>query len=542
MVSEHSNTGQHPDDLTLLDPSVQASADLTGGSRSLDDFVTLGLWQVLRRHAWRWRDVTIMTHDLGLIRKPFNKAVLVRLLGRRQCWLEDEHGGRVRITILRLLRLFGRRMHAVLLGAKGRRSILRRLAELETTPVHHHSYGDYPPLYLRTDLVFGMVAGGSVTHISGVLNQLHELVGPVRMVTTDVIPMVSQDIGVSVVRPDSRLGDVPELNALLFNEQFERRVMAILGDERPRFIYQRYSVNNIAGLLLAERLQVPLVLEYNGSEVWINRHWGKVLDDEDTAVRLEQLNLSHAALIVVVSDVLANELQGRGVATERILVNPNGVDPQCYRPDIPTGKLVRRYALEDRKVIGFIGSFGPWHGAQVLVQAYAELLRRNPGLRGQVRLMMIGDGQLMPQVQAEIAQAGLEPDVILTGRVAQAEGPEYLAACDVLVSPHVPNSDGSAFFGSPTKLFEYMAMGRPIVASDLDQIGDVLVHEQTALLVPPGDPVAIAAAIERLLDDPPLTQSLASNARDTALRKHTWRRHTDRILARLDELVDASAG
>lgn len=542
MADMHSSTGHHPNDLVLLDPSVQTSAEPAAGTRSLDDFVILGLWEVLRRHAWRKRDVTIRTYDLGLIRKPFNKAVLVRLLGRRRCWLEDEHGARLQITVVRLLRLFGRRMRAVLLGARGRRRFLRRLAELEAAPVAFYPCGDAAPLYLRTDLVFGMVAGGSVTHISGVLNQLHELVGPVRMVTTDRIPMVSPNIDTTVVRPDSRLGDVPELNALLFNEQFERRVLAILGDERPRFVYQRYSVNNIAGLLLATRLRVPLVLEYNGSEVWINRHWGKVLDDEDTAVRLEQLNLAHAALIVVVSEALAEELRGRGVVTERILVNPNGVDPQRYRPDLSPGSLRERYGLEGQRVIGFIGSFGPWHGAEVLVGAFARLLGTKPELRGQVRLMMIGDGQLMPQVQAAIADAGLDDEVILTGRVAQAEGPDYLALCDVLVSPHVPNSDGSAFFGSPTKLFEYMAMGRPIVASDLDQIGDVLEHEQTALLVPPGDPDAIAAAILRLLGDPALAGYLGGNARNVALQRHTWRRHTDRILARLDELTDAPAG
>jgi glycosyltransferase involved in cell wall biosynthesis len=542
-------------DLILLDPSVQTSAQSTSCTRALDDFVTLGVKQVLRRHAWRQRDVAIRTHDINLIRKPFNKAVLLRLLARRRCWLEDESGSRLQITLFELVRLFSRRVRAFFVSVRGRGGFLDRLTELESSTVAGHRYGDGSPLYLRTDLVFGMVAGGSVTHIAGVLNQFDELVGPVRMVTTDLIPTVSPEIDTVVVRPDSRLGDVPELNALLFNEQFERRVLEILGAERPRFIYQRYSVNNIAGLLLAARLQVPLVLEYNGSEVWINRHWGKVLDDEDTAVRLEQLNLSHASLIVVVSEVLAEELRARGVATERILVNPNGVDPQRYRPDIPTGVLRQRYrpdiptgvlrqryALEGQTVIGFIGSFGPWHGAHVLVEAFARLLGDQPELRGQVRLLMIGDGQLMPQVQAAIAQAGLDSEVILTGRVAQAEGPEYLALCDVLVSPHVPNPDGSAFFGSPTKLFEYMAMGRPIVASDLDQIGDVLAHEQNALLVSPGDPDAIAAAILRLLGDDRLAARLAFNARDAVLQRHTWRRHTDRILARLDELVDAHAG
>ena len=120
----------------------------------------------------------------------------------------------------------------------------------------------------------------------------------------------------------------------------------------------------------------------------------------------------------------------------------------------------------------------------------------------------------------------------------QADGPAHLAACDILASPHVPNPDGSAFFGSPTKLFEYMAMGRPIVASALEQIADVLSDEETALLVPPGDIDALANALLRLIDTPALGRRLGANAREAALQRHTWQRHTQRILARLEKLVD----
>lgn len=529
---------QHDRDLVLLDPSVQGPATAPGAVLPLDDFVALGLVRLLLRHAWRHRDVSIRTYDVELIRKPFNKAVLVRLLARRRCWLEDESGATRPITVARLLHLLLRRVRAGLSTGSRRRAFFERIARLESAVPARHGYGDAPPLYLRTDLVFGVVAGGSVTHISGVINQLDALVGPVRMVTTDLIPLVSTAIETHVIRPDSRLNDVPELNALLFNEQLERRVLDKLDGRRPRFIYQRYSVNNVAGALLAQALQVPLVLEYNGSEVWINRHWGKVLADEESALRLEVLNLKHAALVVVVSQVLADELHARGVPAQRILVNPNGVDPDTYRPDIAAGPLRQRLGVDGQTVIGFIGTFGPWHGAAMLVDAFARLLSDRADLRPTVRLLMIGDGQQLPQVRRAIADAGLASSVILTGRVPQTLGPEYLAACDILVSPHVPNPDGSAFFGSPTKLFEYMAMGRPIVASRLDQIGDVLTDGVDALLVPPGEPDVLANAIARLIDAPALAQQLASRARAAALERHTWKRHTERILQTLQGLVD----
>jgi glycosyltransferase involved in cell wall biosynthesis len=117
--------------------------------------------------------------------------------------------------------------------------------------------------------------------------------------------------------------------------------------------------------------------------------------------------------------------------------------------------------------------------------------------------------------------------------VPQAETPELLAACDLCVSPHVPNEDGSPFFGSPTKLFEYLASGRAVIASDLGQIGEVLEHDRNAWLVPPGDAVALADALVRLADDPALRRRLGDAGRDDACRRFSWTAHVERILERL---------
>jgi len=122
---------------------------------------------------------------------------------------------------------------------------------------------------------------------------------------------------------------------------------------------------------------------------------------------------------------------------------------------------------------------------------------------------------------------------VFTGLVPQEDGAKYLAACDVLVSPHVPNPDGTPFFGSPTKLFEYMAMGKGIVASRLDQIGEVLEDMTTALLVPPGDVAALANGIARLAGDPALRDRLGAAARRTVLERYTWREHTRRTIDQL---------
>src|SRR5262249_45723544 len=160
--------------------------------------------------------------------------------------------------------------------------------------------------------------------------------------------------------------------------------------------------------------------------------------------------------------------------------------------------------------------------------------------------LLVGDGLKMPDVRKILGHHAQGPYVTLAGLVPQHEAPLYLASSAILCSPHVPNVDGTKFFGSPTKLFEYMAMGKAIVASDLDQIGEVLRNTvrldvpenaqetakcgQMALLVEPGNVEQLATGIQRLIDKPGLREVLGRNARSLALERYTWKRHVHEIL------------
>ena len=132
------------------------------------------------------------------------------------------------------------------------------------------------------------------------------------------------------------------------------------------------------------------------------------------------------------------------------------------------------------------------------------------------------------------------PTPVLAGIVPQAEGPRYLAACDILASPHVPNPDGTPFFGSPTKLFEYMAMGKGIVASDLDQVGEILEHGRAAQMTVPGSVDSLVEGLRLLIDDPARREALGAEARRVAVERHSWREHTRRIIQALTDRVPVS--
>jgi len=133
-------------------------------------------------------------------------------------------------------------------------------------------------------------------------------------------------------------------------------------------------------------------------------------------------------------------------------------------------------------------------------------------------------------VRSIISKDGVSDFVTFTGLVPQSDAPRYLAACDILASPHVPNPDGTPFFGSPTKLFEYMAMGKAIVASDLEQIGEILRHQETAWMVRPGDATDLAHGILCLAQDAKLRQRLGAKAREEVVARYTWQRNVRRVL------------
>jgi len=495
----------------------------------------------------RYRESRMLVYRLESSGRPLPASLALRWMTRGAVRIEDERGRTRPIAVGTLARWVGQ------VAAEPFKidALLRRIEHTVRTLEAEYS-GPFqgrrgtatfdlakPPLYLRSDLSFGVRAGGSVGHIAGVVNELEHFAAPPILITTDDVATVNPRIEHHLVAPSEAFWNFKELPAFVLNETIEEAAVRALTGRTPAFIYQRYSLNNFTGVRLARRLGVPLVLEYNGSEIWMSRHWGRPLQHESLSERIERLNLRAADLVVVVSAPMKDEVVGRGVDARRVLVNPNGVDPVRYSPAVDGSPVRAKYGLKDEVVIGFIGTFGPWHGAETLAHAYLRLRASYPGLAARARLLVIGEGARLPAVRRIVSEGGAGDATVFTGLVPQEDGATYLAACDVLVSPHVPNPDGAPFFGSPTKLFEYMAMGKGIVASRLDQIGEILEHEKTALLVPPADVEALADGIVRLAEDRTLREYLGAEARRVAVERHTWRAHVNSTVARLRAVLQA---
>jgi glycosyltransferase involved in cell wall biosynthesis len=375
-------------------------------------------------------------------------------------------------------------------------------------------------------------SGGANSHITGFLSGLARCSARVEIFSGR--PLMTSLFPVHKIPHRRRFYLLHESLALSYNLHFAKKVEKEFADRIPSFIYQRHGRYVVAGALLSRRLRRPLVLEYNGSEIWISKHW-------DPARFLpwlricEEISLAAATLITVVSDALRQELIESGIPEEKILVNPNGVDPDVFHPHCGGNDIRRTLGFHaGQVVIGFIGSFSYWHGIGVLQEAIRQLLREQESNASfpELRFVLIGDGPLNPEIREALKPYSERRWVVFTGRLSHEHAPQYLGAADILVSPHVPNPDGTPFFGSPTKLFEYMAMGKAIVASNLDQLARVLAHQETAWLVEPGSARELADAIRLLAADAEMRSYLGNNARKNALSNHTWQQNAARVLSR----------
>lgn len=416
-------------------------------------------------------------------------------------------------------------------------------------------------LYLKTNLWFGVQAGGSVGHIAGVVNALARKGYALDFASIEPPLMVDSRVRFLRVRPPSEFGFPGELNLYCLQRLFTREVLRDVSREAYSFIYQRMSVANYTGVMLSREMKLPFVLEYNGSEAWVSKNWGRPLRYHDLAACAENVCLKHAHIVVTVSEVLREELIERGIDPERIAYYPNCIDPAVFNPNRFTAlelrSLRRHFGISpDAVLVTFIGTFGQWHGVEVLAKAIRQWAERGATWlkQNRVHFMLIGDGLKMERVREILSSDFCKAFYTFTGLVSQEEAPKYLAASDVLVSPHIQNVDGSRFFGSPTKLFEYMAMGKGIVASDLEQMGQVLKKslrtewlplqapqpddENLAVLSPPGDVAGIISGIRFLVENPQWRALLGQNARKEALSKYSWQHHVETILSAIRRLPD----
>ena len=374
--------------------------------------------------------------------------------------------------------------------------------------------------------------GGSITHITGILNGFRRQGFQIGLLTSSPPPgpvrAVIDDLDV-IDAPTAAMrltGDTVMIDA---NRRLTQAGISFAQTLAPSFIYQRHSPFMLAGAELSRACGIPLVLEWNGLEVWVRNNWQVNLPVERVfdplVIAAERAVLADAHVVAAVSTEAADMALNAGASHERTIVLPNAVDIEYVDASLSGGQLMNGQV---GPLLGWAGSFGPWHGAEMAVRALALL-------PADVQLVMVGDGDERGACENLADGLGVSDRIEFTGAISRPETLRRLAGCDLLLSPHVPLPD-TPFFGSPTKLFEYMALDRPIVASRLAQIGEVLQDGVTARLVTPGVLEELVDAIREVLDSEDQGRALGHAARRDAESNHTWEDRARSVLEHLDRV------
>ena len=367
---------------------------------------------------------------------------------------------------------------------------------------------------------------GQAVHIEEMIGSLRALGHEVRVVAPG---------GESAPEEKSKMGDdagwvhrlraklpkfVYELLELAYSLVAYRRLAAAAREFQPDLIYERYNLYLLSGLMLKKRLGLPLLLEVNAPLVDERARFGGLALPrvarwaEDTVWR-------GADAVLPVTRVLGSMIAARGVPLERMAVIPNGINEAHFDAAPSPGAAKRALGWDGALVLGFTGFVRDWHGMDKVIRWMAT-----GAAPANARLLIVGDGPERANLEQLAAGLALGERVRFTGVVSRDEVPAHVAAFDIALQPAV------VAYASPLKLFEYLALGKAIVAPSTPNIEEVLDDGVNALLFDPAEAGALEARLARLASDAALREQLGQGARATIGRLHlTWHGNAERVVA-----------
>ena len=224
-----------------------------------------------------------------------------------------------------------------------------------------------------------------------------------------------------------------------------------------------------------------------------------------------------ADAVVTLAETMKSDMVDRGVPVERIHILPNGVDPEAFTPRAPDPESRARLGLGERFVIGCVSNLDhPRDGHETLIEATALLARAGRD----VACLIVGDGRRRAEVGSVAAASGAADRIVFTGAAPHDEVPAMYALLDAFVVPR--RDERAARVIAPLTLFEAMAMARPLIVADLPALTEVAPDGERSLAYRPGDAMALAAAVVRLMDHPLFAAQLGEAGRAWVTRERTW--------------------
>jgi glycosyltransferase involved in cell wall biosynthesis len=311
--------------------------------------------------------------------------------------------------------------------------------------------------------------------------------------------------------------------------QFDRKAEGILKTEidsfKPDLVYERAAYLQESGLNNMKMRSCPHYMEINAPFMDEVAQFEKAPTLWHRKARhVESLQARHPDKVYVVSTVLKKYYMQYGGDEDRIEVIPNCVNTLKAKCNMKLKRsLLEKFGLRGKKVIGFVGSIFPYHGIDVLIRAFANIAASDTV----TVLLIVGDGETLPELRTLCRRLGIDDRVIFTGSVPNQNVFSYIDLMDIAVMAK------SNWYGSPVKIFEYGAMKKPIIAPLTPPVMDVMREGIDGWLTQP-DEISVSKAILGLLGNKELSLRMAGSFHNKVMNKHTWQRAAAAILGTPD--------
>ena len=322
-------------------------------------------------------------------------------------------------------------------------------------------------------------------------------------------------------QPNSLLARLPIINQLSVVFKLAARIKQVAKIEQPEILHAHSpALNGLAALIAAKSLKIPVIYE-------IRAFWEDAAVDHGDCVEgdvryrlshwLETYVVKRVQAVTTICEGLRSDLISRGIAKDKITIIPNAVNIESF-PQLSEkcSSLQKKFQLNDAFVVGFAGSFYQYEGLDILIKALA--ITKKMGLN--IKVLLVGGGFQLDNILALIEQLDLKKDVVLTGRVPHSEIKDYYSVMDVTALPR--KSMRLTELVTPLKPLEAMALGVPVIGSDIGGHRELIEHNNTGLLFDPDNPQALADTLSSLVNGDIDIKSLITNGRTYVEEVRNW--------------------
>lgn len=320
-------------------------------------------------------------------------------------------------------------------------------------------------------------------------------------------------------------------------QQQTEELLALAQDFRPSILHTTtHFVNGLVAREVADALDIPWVYEVRGqlADTWASTRGEAARQSERYELFLEREAdvMQSADLVVTLGETMKRNIETAGIPAQKILIAPNAVGDDYFAEPLDHAVARAALGLEAQGLyIGTVSSLVDYEGLDDLVTAFALLAPRLPKLK----LVLVGDGVAAPALREQVRNLGLSARTIFTGRVSPDRARLYHLALDVFV---VPRKDLAVTRSvTPLKPVEALASSRPVVASRLEALSEIVQDGFNGKLADPENPDLLAAVLLELLEDERTRQVLGAAGRQEVLRTRTWASNADAYGRAYDELV-----